>query len=230
MKFDRNALIGGQRVMLVRNFLRRHWRRFTLGEVVAYLGKTDERMSDMTAPAQALFDQLLADGYIEPNDDRPEDYKATMKGRALAQVKFIRRINRAKAEALLNGVLERVAAINVDPEMLLYVTEVRVFGSYLTDTDDLGDLDLAVKYDERREQGHDQLKAYRAACAALAKLHGREINDVDRLHSFAKQLVRSRVKNGSHHISLHETDELDNNPALGGKTVYTFTPPAKAEH
>jgi hypothetical protein len=27
-------------------------------------------------------------------------------------------------------------------------------------------------------------------------------------------------------ISLHETSELDENPQMGGKTVYTFTPPA----
>jgi hypothetical protein len=31
-------------------------------------------------------------------------------------------------------------------------------------------------------------------------------------------------------ISLHEASELDENPQMGGKTVYTFTPPADKPH
>jgi hypothetical protein len=27
------------------------------------------------------------------------------------------------------------------------------------------------------------------------------------------------------HISMHNTDELDENPGMGGKTIYTFVPP-----
>jgi hypothetical protein len=62
--------------------------------------------------------------------------------------KLVARMNRAKAEALLKGVLERVAAINADPDMLHWVIEIRVVGSYLTDTDDLGDLDVALDHSD----------------------------------------------------------------------------------
>ena len=38
--------------------------------------------------------------------------------------------------------------------------------------------------------------------------------------------MRRRIKNGSSHVSLHKTDELNNNPNLfRSETVYTFTPP-----
>ena len=38
--------------------------------------------------------------------------------------------------------------------------------------------------------------------------------------------MRRRIKSGSSRISLHKTDELDNNPNLfRSETVYTFTPP-----
>src|SRR5262249_54727539 len=121
---------------------------------------------------------------------------------ALEMTKFVRRIDRAKADALLRGALDRVATINADPAMRYWVTEVRVFGSYLTDTNDLGDLDLAVGYKRRR--GCNQ--PY-------------ELGDYN--------VVLRRVKGRSPHISIHDTHELDRNPAMGGKTVYRFKPPLK---
>jgi hypothetical protein len=36
---------------------------------------------------------------------------------------------------------------------LHWITEVRVFGSYLTDADDLGDLDLAIKLERELDDG-----------------------------------------------------------------------------
>ena len=53
--------------------------------------------------------------------------------------------------------------------MMRWVTEVRVFGSYLTDTDDLGDLDLAFA-DERRPTDIDFIDAIEA----FAAKHGKE--------------------------------------------------------
>jgi hypothetical protein len=57
-----------------------------------------------------------------------------MKGNALKVAGFVPRMDRAKAEKLLNGALERVAAINARTDLVHWVNEVRVFGSYLTDT------------------------------------------------------------------------------------------------
>jgi hypothetical protein len=39
--------------------------------------------------------------------------------------------------------------------------------------------------------------------------------------------LHRRIKNRSPYISLHYTSELDENPELGGKTIYTFAPPAQ---
>jgi hypothetical protein len=128
--------------------------------------------------------------------------KITIKGAALGMTKFVRRIDRAKADALLKGALERVTAINTDPAMMYWVTEVRVFGSYLTDTNDLGDLDLAVKCEWRRDR------------------------TASNYEPGAEQVVLRRVKGRSPYISIHYVEELDRNPKMGGKTVYTFTPPS----
>ena len=92
-------------------------------------------MPDFSAPTRTPFDYLLAEGYIErvvstPDDPVPNEreirHETTIKGQALLITTLVPRINRAKAEVLLKGVLE---AVNADPELLHWVTEVRVFGS-----------------------------------------------------------------------------------------------------
>ena len=49
------------------------------------------------------------------------------------------------------------------------------------------------------------------------------MNILDRL-SYPEILLRQKIRNRSPYIALHEIRELDNNPELGGKTVYTFMP------
>jgi hypothetical protein len=180
---------------------------------------------DQTAAAQALIDQLLKDGMVERREDsdRPT-YKTTRKNNALALTDFVPRMNRAKAEKLLSGVLERVAAINTRADLLHWVTEVRVFGSYLTDIDDLGDLDLAIKL-ERRPVEEGRRYAWIEACLEMARRSGKTFGSyLDEL-TYPETLVRRLIKNRSPYISLHGTDELDRNPDMGGKTIYTFVPP-----
>jgi predicted nucleotidyltransferase len=183
------------------------------------------RIPDQTTAAQALIDQLLMDGMVElrQGDDRPR-YKTTTKGNALALTDFVPRMNRPKAEKLLTGVLERVAAINSRDDLLHWVAEVRVFGSYLTDTADLGDVDLAIKL-ERRPAGETGGYAWAEACLEMARRSGKKFGSyLDEL-TYPERLVWRMIKNRSPYISLHGTDELDRNPDMGGKTIYTFVPP-----
>jgi predicted transcriptional regulator len=188
-----------------------------------------KRIPDQTAAAQALIDQLLKDGMVERcKDGNRPTYKTTMKGNALALTDFVPRMNRAKAEKLLKGVLERVAEINARADLLHWVTEVRVFGSYLTDTDDLGDLDLAIKLERRPIEGTG-CHPWVEACLEMARRSGKTFGSyLDELF-YPDTLVRRMIKNRSPHISLHDTDELDRNPDLGGKAIYTFVPPNREE-
>ena len=88
--------------------------------------------------------------------------------RSLAVANMLPRINRAKADALLKGAIDRAAIINSQPENLCWLTEVWVFGSHLTDTDDLGALDLVVE--PRRRDGLPS-----DADSKFCELHGREL-------------------------------------------------------
>jgi predicted nucleotidyltransferase len=178
------------------------------------------------AQTHSLIEALLAHELI-CEEGRESDgrvvYRVTDEGHATGMKSLIPRMSRAAAEALLEAVLTRVARINSDGELLHYVTEARVFGSYLTESEDLLDLDLAIKLDRRRVEGK-----WVPAARALADKSGRRLSFFQRL-TFPETEVRRRIKSGSPRISLHETSELDENPQLEGKTVYAFTPPADRE-
>ena len=95
---------------------------------------------------KALLESNLISGDVRESDGRML-YRVTDEGHAVGMKTLVPRMSRDKAETLLKEALERIAKVNADPELLLWVTEARVFGSYLTDTDDLGD--LAIKLDRR---------------------------------------------------------------------------------
>jgi predicted nucleotidyltransferase len=208
----------------LRAILRRDWQSTSEWDVM-YGDIPVRRMPDQTRPTKVLINQLLKDGFIEPyaRFEKKDAYRCTMKGNAFCMTDFVPRMNRARAESLLKGVLDRVADINAKAEMLHWVTEVRVFGSYLTDTDDLGDLDLAIKMERHRVDG-DFVKA----CVALAEKSGKRFGSfIDMMH-YPELELRRRIKNRSPRISIHDTEELDRNPEWGAKTVYTFEPPKLA--
>ena len=163
------------------------------------------RIPDQATAARALVEQLLKDGMIEV-DARFSDcrgqvaYQLTSKGNAMRSARLVPNLNRAKADKLLADFLRSVEEVNARPDLLHWVTEVRVFGSYLTNSDDLGEIDLAIKKERRPASG-----SFRDA--------------------YPERLVALLLKGGSRYISLHGVVEPDENSEFGGKTVYTFVPP-----
>src|SRR6476620_9628125 len=101
-------------------------------------------------------------------------------------------LNRAKADKLLAHFLRCVDEVNAHPDLLHWVTEVRVFGSYLTNSDDLAEIDLAIKKERRPASG-----SFRDA--------------------YPERLVARLLKGGSRYISLHGVAELDENFEFDGK-------------
>ena len=162
------------------------------------------RFSDQTTAARALVEQLLKNEMIEVNaqfsDCRGQvAYQLTSKGNAMRSARLVPNLNRAKADKLLADFLRSVEEVNARPDLLHWVTEVRVFGSYLTNSDDLGEIDLALKK-ERRPASRSFTDAY------------------------PERLVALLLKGGSRYISLHGVAEPDENSEFGGKTIYTFAP------
>ena len=163
---------------------------------------------DQATAARALVEQLLKEGMIEVNarfsDYRGQvAYQPTSKGNAMRLARSAPRLNRAKADKLLADFLQCVEEVNAHPDLLHWVTEVRVFGSYLTNSDDLGEIGLAIKKEWRPTSG--------------------SFND-----PYPERLVARLLKGGSRYISLHDVAELDQNSEFSSRTIYTFASPKRA--
>src|SRR6266404_5700735 len=124
------------------------WSSWRVDLVTATLGiQMDE--------ASKLMETLLEEGFIAldaPGDD--SCYELTIKGRALAMARA-KLIRRSTAERLVSEFLQRVEEVNDDPNLLYWVDEVVVFGSFLTESETLGDVDLAVMYTRRTDDPKD---------------------------------------------------------------------------
>jgi hypothetical protein len=113
-------------------------------------------------------------------------------------------IPRAKADAIIAAFLQRVGQVNGRPELLERVCEVRVFGSYLEERDDLGDVDIAVSTARKEKSGKDWVRE----SLRRADESGRTFSSyIDRLF-YAHTEVMLLLQAGSRYLSLHTMDDL----------------------
>jgi predicted nucleotidyltransferase len=170
---------------------------------------TDDRLKALLGIDEARSDQLcralLADGYIEPS---PMDghYRLTGEGYRLAHATAARPIRRKTADRILEEFLERVETVNRDPELLYGIREVWVFGSYLGEDDEVGDVDVAVTF-VRRISDRSRFEELRRQRVARAKEAGRTFATVlDELY-WARHEVELLLKNRRRSIGLHDLDQ-----------------------
>jgi hypothetical protein len=116
--------------------------------------------------AKRVLAALVTDGYLEPHEPTDQHdkskYQTSVKGRQLAAANLTPRFDRAKADNEVAALVARANEINTRDELVFFVHKITAFGSYLTDSNDLGDIDLVVEVEPRREQKHTDESHYRA--------------------------------------------------------------------
>jgi predicted nucleotidyltransferase len=115
--------------------------------------------------APGLFAQFVAEGYLKVTQGTISSWTITSKATRLFDKSTTRVLQRTKAQEKLQALLARVKELNENAYYLYTVARLGVFGSYLTDKDLLGDLDVCLSL-EPRESNQDQHK----------KLHEARIN------------------------------------------------------
>jgi len=158
--------------------------------------------------ANILLQRLVEQGYlVEKKNDNPKDtdtHALTPEGIRLCTKKLIPRMNRAKADQLVAELLQRAAEINRRGELTHCIASIHVFGSYLTDSDGLGDIDITVELERR----HDDWEQHEAVNEARIKASGRDrLSHLDRL-SFGEQEVQRLLKGRVRHLSVHSLSEV----------------------
>jgi hypothetical protein len=160
-------------------------RPFTFDDFCVALGAS-------RSESEPVIEQLIVDGFLYPGDSADATYICSSRMGQLALAKISHGLPRDEATRLLNAVIEKSEAINADPEKYPYaVTCLAVFGSFLTEKEVLGDLDIGVTL---------SLRECRREKFGLTSLKRG-------MSSYAKTLAALRLRKPAK-ISIHEMDEV----------------------
>lgn len=120
-----------------------------------FIAKNLDRTSEEAALVRA---ELVEQGFID------ESGKPLAPAMALAGDKGLPRISRAQVEVVVRDLIDAARNINSRPDARIFVERVEVFGSYLHDQPDYGDVDVLVTLtppiDFTQEEGEEEHLVY----------------------------------------------------------------------
>lgn len=141
MKSDLTSYVGGRPLLFTRDFLKRGL-SFTVASAARILKEDDD------GAVLTYLSALLDAGYLmrdaEASTNGEPVYLPTRLGISLRKTKSIKRIARPVAERHLAAMLSTIERVNDNPELLMWVEEVDIFGSFAEGAEEVGDIDLAV--------------------------------------------------------------------------------------
>ena len=185
MRLRSNSIVAGRPAKEVRALLRMYsGREMSIARLAQDSGLDDEGAVELV---QALVEEELVEAATErramsfaPARDSereqrlaerldwpatewgPGAMRLTVKGHAVANASFAQPVKRSTAQRHLDAFLERVDAMNADPESPIWVSSVWLFGSFADpEVDPVGDIDLVVETATRgRPNFYAALDAY----------------------------------------------------------------------
>ena len=158
MKLNSNDLICGIKAKLIRDFFAKNEqiqvkRSYGYATDFTALGLSTQK------DIRLFIEKLENEGYYAKKTAHNKDiyWERENKALSITNVKFIKRISRAKADKILNDFIERIKQLKEDTYYISCVTEARVFGSYLDDkAEDLGDIDIQIDLGLKPGYTHEQ--------------------------------------------------------------------------
>lgn len=202
MQIQPDDLVAGFPAKQIRKLLRRSDSVLSVDDVTKVLGLRGER-------ALQLLKTLEKQGFIKKNTSSPDpekNWKHTIKGGALSNALFSARVSRRDAETALFEFMVRVGEVNEAARFLFRVRKVVLFGSFLSESSAIGDLDIAIdmvpKEPDSRKHS-ERLLAHADAAALCGKRFGNIVQRLD----FAAKKVRAYLKARSRIIQLTDCDD-----------------------
>jgi len=203
MRIDPRSEIDGIRALRIRDCIRRARGSWISAEYLARCLKVSD------SSAARLIDSLVSRGVLRESQlsgDGYQYYDVTEHGSRFMLASGAKPIKCETADRLVRELLERVKRINKDQSYLHTVDYVGVFGSYLSDSATINDLDIA--YSLKRRDGDSELFMKRIAeKVRKEKKAGRRFSSyLDELYWPELEVLRA-LKGRSAAISLHSTDD-----------------------
>jgi predicted transcriptional regulator/predicted nucleotidyltransferase len=185
--------IAGLPAMEVRRFFRHvkgwHANAFDKKWMMKYLNLRERK-------ATQVIRSLIREGYVVRNgkSDDETTFEFTDLGSSLVRASGARRITRTTAAEALQAFMARVKAVNENPRFLYTVTAVVVFGSYLKNVGELGDLDLAVQLKSRIADAEQRVTKELEHARSSARSFSRFIDELTWAHDEVLLALKARKR------------------------------------
>ena len=147
----------------------------------------------------------------------PSLYSRTAEGNRLAGAS-LRPISRGTADRVLRGFVQRIHKANSNRNFLYTITAAVVFGSALSEVDELGDVDVAVRLERKTAdwETHVQL-SYERVWQARRK--GKRFRNITEQVFWPAIEIQNFLKSRTRQLSIHELDELGKLPGVNGRIL-----------
>jgi len=201
MRIDKSQIIGGYSIVELRKFFKKHDEYIDRNRIKRFFEISDKKVNE-------FINLLLTEEYLETVDKsnrKDELYRTTEKALRLASSSLLKPIKREKADQFLAALLERVDVVKEEDQYLLYVGYLGIFGSYITEQDELGDLDLIVELKRKEKFSGDWLEH----TLSQAKNSGKRFGSFfDRL-SYSEKKVFDFLKKRSPYLHFSSKEEAE---------------------
>jgi predicted nucleotidyltransferase len=170
--------------------------------------------------AKQVMSALEKEGYLSRagRHEGHDLYETTLKGNQLAGAN-LRPISRTTAEKTLKAFMERVRTVNSDPDYLETITGVIVFGSFLSASEELGDVDVGIQLE--RKAMEDEVFMQRAeARRKLAQERGRRFRNLSEWVTWPSREIWLFLKSRARQLSIHDFRELQRLPPFRCKILF----------
>lgn len=200
MKINSKDTIVGYPILKIRNLMLNN--HYVNEDIVSFGLKVS------TKEAAKVIDELLNLGLIERNQDKTSlyTYPITLKGSSLGNAKAVPTISRAKADLLFDSFMTRVREVNKNSNYLYRVSRLKLFGSYITDTEFVNDLDIGYQL-VKKGRNKEKWKEKNIQQVRIARKSGVNLNSLMDDLFYTRRIILKFLKSKSPYISLHDIDD-----------------------
>ena len=191
-------------------------------EITSKVAKTLKQPNSL---AKKIIENLIQEDYLileKEKFNRQFIYKITEteKGRSFGLANANSPISRQKAIQLLDDLIKRAETINSNNELVYFVESISVFGSFLSEKESLGDLDVGIKLAKKYES--DEFLKFNQHRIKIAKAKGRKFKSfVDELIWPYREVILM-LKNRQRSLSLHNIEDDAVFNVTESKIVYQY--------
>ena len=209
MRIVANQSIAGYPALKMRDFLWKHQLTGITKEAIQT--SLDLNPTDAGDFLSNLVDQgLIKEGHRQNGHTL---FDLTDCGVRLAYASAAKPIHRKTAEGILAEFMERVHAVNATPEYLYRVDGVILFGSFLSDVEQLGDVNVAVNL-ESKARGEVEFQEWSTARTHAARVKGRSFPTIFVQAYWPKKEVCLHLKARSISLKLSDLSHVAALPNL----------------